>query len=150
MKLKIAVGCLIVGLLPGCTGSTNPAEAGLFDNVSNLQSGEYDRQIAAKEAEAMAITQANAAIRADSTSKQASSTSNAALIVSLKEEIASLRAEAASMRGKVSGEPERIAQLDSLDGQISAVQADLNAGGDPSVLSAEMRRLRTAIRALAN
>lgn len=147
MKTLVLSAAAVTLLLAGCTGSTNPADAGLFDNIRNLQSGEYDRQIAAKEAEAAAITRANATIAADNSAMQAQSASNTALIAQLRAEIQALRAESSALRSNASVDK---AQLDRIDGQITAVEADLANGGDPSVLSAEMRRLRMAIRALAN
>lgn len=150
MKIQICGSAALAILLAGCTGSTNPADAGLFDNIRNLESGEYDRQIAAKEAEAAAITRANASLQADNNAKQATTQSNSALIAKLRAEISALRAESSSIRSKIAGDPDRIGQLDRLDGQITAVEADLTNGADPSVLSGEMQRLRTAIRALAN
>lgn len=150
MKLQICGFAMLAVVLSGCNGSTNPAEAGLFDNIRNLESGEYDLQIAAKEAEAAAITRGNARLQADNNAKQALTQSNSALIAELRSEISALRAESTSIRSKLSGDPDRIGKLDRLDSQIMAVEADLAGGGDPSVLSGEVRRLRTAIRALAN
>ncbi len=149
-KMQIFGAAAVAALLSGCTGSTNPADAGLFDNIRNLESGEYDRQIAAKEAEAAAITRANASLQADNSAKQARTQANAALIAQLQAEIRSLRAESSAIRTRIAADPDRITELDRLDGQITAVEADLAAGGDPNVLSGEMRRLRSAIRALAN
>jgi chromosome segregation ATPase len=147
MKTFILGPAVVAFLVAGCTGSTNPADAGLFDNIRNLETGEYDRQIAAKEAEAAAITRANANIAADNSAKQAQTVSNSALIADLKAEIRALRMELSAIRSRASADP---AKLDRIEGQIAAVEADLAGGGDPSALSAEVRRLKLAVRALAN
>ena len=147
MKTSILGPTAVALLLAGCTGSTNPADAGLFDNIRNLETGEYDRQIAAKEAEAAAITRANANIAADNSAKKAQAVSNSALIADLKAEIRALRMELSAIRSRGSADP---AKLDRIEGQIAAVEADLAGGGDPSPLSAEVRRLTLAVRALAS
>jgi serine phosphatase RsbU (regulator of sigma subunit) len=141
---------IVVAALSGCTGTTNPAEAGLFDNIRNLNSGEYDRQIAAKEAEAAAITRSNASMQAGINAMETQTQANASSIASLKAELASLRAEAAAARAKVGSDPVRAGKLDRLDSQIAAMQADVSGSGDPAALRAEMARTRAAIRALAN
>ncbi|OYU17398.1 MAG: hypothetical protein CFE34_15905 [Rhodobacteraceae bacterium PARR1] len=136
--------------LSGCTGTTNPAEAGLFDNIHNLNTGEYDRQIAAKEAEAAAITRSNTSMQAGINSMEAQTQANASAIASIRAELASLRSEASAARAKVGSDPVRLGKLDRLDGQIAAIQADASGGGDPSALRAEIARTRAAVRALAN
>lgn len=141
---------IVVAALSGCTGTTNPAEAGLFDNIRNLNSGEYDRQIAANEAEAAAITRSNASMQAGINAMETQTQANASSIASLKAELASLRAEAAAARAKVGSDPVRAGKLDRLDSQIAAMQADVSGSGDPAALRAEMARTRAAIRALAN
>lgn len=133
----------------GCSGSTDPATATLFDNIHNLQTGEYDRQIAAKDAEASALVRANQASQARITKLEGQSRANSAAIASLKSQIAAARAQAATARQQVAGDPGRTAQLRRLEGQIDAVQADVDAGMDPSVARAELGRVSAAIRALA-
>lgn len=151
MRTASLVACVfaVTAALSGCTGSTNPAEAGLFDNIRNLNTGEYDRQIAAKEAEAAAIARSNASMQAGITSMESQSRANTSAIASLRAEIASLRAEASAARVRIGSDSVRLGQLDRLEGQISAIEADANAGADPSVLRAEIKRNRAAIRALA-
>lgn len=140
---------IVVAALSGCTGTTNPAEAGLFDNIRNLNSGEYDRQIAAKEAEAAAITRSNASMQAGINAMETQTQVNASSIASLKAELASLRAEAAAARAKVGSDPVRAGKLDRLDGQIAAIEADIASGGNRAAQRAEIAAMRAAARALA-
>lgn len=139
----------VVGLA-GCTGSTNPETAHLFDNIRNLQTGEYDRQIAAKDAQAQAIIANNRASEARIGQMQRQASSNSAQISALRSQISSVRAEAATARSRVAGDPAKSAQLNRLEGQITAIQADVNAGGDPAVSRRELNQVSAAIRALTS
>lgn len=141
-------GCMTV-TLAGCTGSTDPATASLFDNIANLQSGEYDRQIAAKDAEAAAIIANNRAAESRIGGLQAQSASNQQKIAALRSQIAAVRGQAAAARSQIAADPAKVARLNQLEGQINAVQADANRGGDPDVARAELNRVSAAIRALA-
>lgn len=149
MTRQILLAAAIPLLLAGCSGSTDPATATLFDNIQNLQSGEYDRQIAAKDAEAAAIMRNNQASQARITRMEGQSRANSSAIASLRRQIAQARSEAAAVRPQVAGDPVKAARLKQLEGQITAVQADLDAGVDPSVAKAELGRVSAAIRALA-
>ena len=138
-----------VFVLASCTGSTDPATASLFDNVRNLQSGEYDRQIAAKDRQAAAIIANNRAAQSRIGGLEAQSASNSQQIAALRSQIAAVRGQASAARPKVAGDPARAAQLRQLEGQINAVQADVGRGADPAVARAELNRVSAAIRALA-
>lgn len=145
-------GGLVVAVagLAACTGSTNPETATVFDNYRNLQSGEYDRQIAAKDAQAAAIIANNRAAQGRIDRMQGQVAANSSQIAALKSQIASVRAQAANARSKVAGDAGKMARLQQLEGQISAIQSDLNAGGDPAVSRAELSQVSAAIRALTS
>ncbi|WP_444462154.1 hypothetical protein [Rhodobacter capsulatus] len=151
MMTRFLFALLLPGavILSGCSGSTDPETAHLFDNMRNLNNGEYDRQIAAKDAEAAAIIRNNNSAQARIGGLQSQTASNAQAIASLKSQIAAVRGEAAAARAQVAGNPAKLAQLNALEGQINAVQADVEAGGDIAVTRAELRRLSASIRALA-
>lgn len=146
---KLAACLAASSLLAGCSGSTDPATAHLFDNVQNLNSGEYDRQIAAKESEAAAIARSNRTMEANVTAMQGQARQNDATIAALRAEIAAARVDASAMRLRVSGDPAKAERLSQLEGQIVAVEAD-SATGDATVLRGELARIRSAIRALGN
>lgn len=136
-------------VLAGCSGSTDPETAHLFDNVKNLNNGEYDRQIASKDAEAAAIVRQNNAASARISTLRSQSASNSAEIKALTSQISSLRAQTSSLRGKFSNQPDKLAQLNQLDGQLVQIRADVGAGTSPSVARAELNRVSAAIRALS-
>ncbi len=136
--------------LAGCTGSTDPETAGLFDNIRNLQTGEYDRQIAAKDAQASAIIANNNAAQSRISGMQRQASANRSQISALRSQIASTRALASNARSKVAGDPVKTARLQQLEGQITAIQSDVNSGGDPAVSRAELNRVSAAIRALTS
>jgi chromosome segregation ATPase len=135
--------------LAACTGSTDPTTASLFDNVRNLQTGEYDRQIAAKDAEAAAIIANNRAAQTRISGLEAQTSSNNQAIAALRSQISAVRGQASSARTAVAGDPAKLARLSQLEAQINGVQADVNRGADPAVASAELNRVSAAIRALA-
>jgi chromosome segregation ATPase len=135
--------------LSACTGSTDPTTATLFDNIRNLQTGEYDRQIAAKDAEAAAIIANNRAAQSRISGLESQSASNSQTIAALRAQIASVRGQASAARAAVAGDPAKLARLAQLESQINAVQADVNSGADPAVARAELNRVSAAIRALA-
>ncbi|WP_342070364.1 hypothetical protein [Yoonia algicola] len=150
MKIAtVALAPVAIMMLANCTGSTNPAEATLFDNIANLQSGEYDSQLAAKEAQAQAIINANNATEGRINQMESQRASNAAVIASLRGQVADLRAEIGAAKGKMSGNAAATAQLNSLDSQAIAVQRDVEAGGDAEIARAELSRIRSAVRALS-
>lgn len=60
-KILIAISGLT--MLAGCAGEINPAKASLFDNLRNISSGEYDRQISEQNAEVEKIIASNKAAR---------------------------------------------------------------------------------------
>lgn len=132
--------------LTACTGSTDPATATLFDNVRNINSGEYTRQINAKQAEANAITAANNRARANIGGMESQRAANASTIASLRGQAAALRSQIDSAKAT---NPGASSQLNALSSQVSAVQSDLSSGGDPAVAAAELRRIRSAVRALS-
>jgi predicted nucleic acid-binding Zn-ribbon protein len=136
-------------VLSNCTGTTDPGDATVFDNIANLSSGEYDRQLATKEAEAQAIINANNATQARITNLDAQRASNASTIASLQSQVASVRAEIAAARSRASGNAAATAQLANLEGQLSAVQRDVSSGGDAGIARAELSRIRSAVRALS-
>ena len=145
-RFLIPLSIIATGLA-GCTGSTDPATATLFDNVRNLNSGEYDRQIYAKRAEANSIIAANDRSRANIARMESQRSANASTIASLRGQVASLRSQIASAKAS---NPGAAAQLNALNSQVSAVQSDVSAGGDPSVASAELARIRRAVVALSS
>lgn len=144
------VALLICTALAGCSGSTDPATAHLFDNISNLNSGEYDRQIAQKDAEAAAIIRSNQRMQGDIDSMQRQASANRRTIAGLSQQIASARSEAASVRSQLGEDSIRLGQLNGYERQLSAVEREASTGSDPAVLQGEVARIRASIRALAN
>lgn len=145
---------LAIGLgLAGCTGSTDPTTATVFDNIQNLSSGEYDRQIAAGEAQAAALVRQNQAREQELAALEQQRARNAGTITSLQREVAAVRGQAASTRAMLERDPAgnaaRLAQLGRLEAQIDSVGSDAGAGVDPAVVRSELGRISSAIRALA-
>lgn len=136
--------------LANCTGTTDPRDANIFDNVANLSSGEYDRQIEAKNREADAIIAANNATQGRIQNLEGQRAANAAAISSLRGEVASLRAQIAAARASAAGDPAKTAQLAALESQAVAVERDVSGGGDASIARAELGRIRSAVRALSS
>lgn len=149
-KTRLMVLVVSGAALAGCTGSTDPTEATVFDNIRNINSGEYDRQIAAKEAEADAIVAANEARQRNISSLEGQRAANAETIAALRAEIAQLQAEAAAVRASAGSDAATIQQIDRIDTQLVAVRNDVDAGADPAVVRNELGRIRSAIRALSS
>lgn len=135
--------------LVACTGDTDPLTANVFDNIANIESGEYDNQIAAREAEAQAIINANNQSRGRINNLENQRAANVSTIASLRGDIATARAEIAQARARLAGNQAATARLAQLEGQVSAVQSDASSGGDPTVARAELGRIRAAVRALS-
>lgn len=136
--------------LAGCTGSTNPETATLFDNINNLNSGEYDRQIAANKAEANAILANNRAAERRISSLEAQRASNSRAISSLKGQVSSARSAASAARSAAAGDPAKLAQVRALDAQLASVSAEINSGAaDPGVARSELRRISSAYKAIS-
>lgn len=81
-----------------CTGSTDPATATLFDNINNLNSGEYDRQIASNKAQANAIIAQNQAAEQRNAQLAAQKNANQQQINALRSQIAEVKAQGAKAR----------------------------------------------------
>ena len=146
MKRILALSPVLALGLSACTGSTDPATATLFDNIRNLNSGEYTRQINAKQSQANALRGANARSRANIARMESQRAANASTIASLRGQAAALRSQISAAKA---ANPGASAQLNALSSQVSAVQSDLSSGGDPGVAAAELRRIRSAVRALS-
>lgn len=147
-KFKFALFVTSLSTLVGCTGETDPAKAGLFDNIANLNSGEYNRQIAVKDAEANAIIANNKASEQRIAGLQRQSSANASQISSLRGQIASTRAQASAARAKVGSDPAKVSRLNALESQLSSIQSDVNAGSVSSATRTELTRVSAAISAL--
>lgn len=148
-RRKTIAFLLLTGLIAGCTGSTDPTSATLFDNIRNLNSGEYDRQRDTANAEAARISRANEAQRGSIASLERQSANNQATLKSLRAEISSLRSNISGAKAQAAGDAETLGQLQQLDTQLRAVDASLVSGGDPGVASREVSQIRSAFRALS-
>ncbi len=148
-RMKLATALVAIGGLAGCTGSTNPETATLFDNINNLNSGEYDRQISSNEAQAAAILRNNQAAEKRISGLQRQRAANSGAISRLKSQVASARQSAANARSRVSGNGAKTAQLNSLEAQLASVSSEINSGNaDSRIASAELSRITRAIKAL--
>lgn len=138
-------------LLVNCTGATDPAEATLFDNIVNTQEGGvYDQQIAANKAEAAALEANNAQTQSRINSLETQRANNNAALASLRSQVSAVRSEISSARASLAADPAKTAQLAQLEQQVAAVQRDAEAGGDPTVASNELNRIRSAVRLLSS
>lgn len=136
--------------LAGCTGETDPAKAGLFDNINNLNTGEYDRQIAQGKSEAARIIRANNARQASINSLNNQQQANTATAGRLRSQIASVQSQLSAAKAKAAGDPAKLARLNQLGGQLASVRTASQNGGSQSVLSAELSSIRKSIRALSS
>ena len=135
--------------LTACTGSTNPETAGLFDNIRNLSSGEYDRQIASNRSQAAAILANNRAAEARISQLESQRGANAQQIASLRAQVAAARGDAAAARARAGGDSARLQRVTALERQITSVEREISAGNaDPGVSSGELRRIRAALGAI--
>lgn len=141
---------LAMAALTGCSGETDPRKANVFDNIHNLNSGEYDRQVAAKEAEAQRIINANARSQRNIDQLRRTQASNASTIAALRSEIAAVRGEISGAKAKLAGNAAATRQLNQLSSQLTAVQNDVSRGGDAGVARSELKRIRAAVRALSS
>lgn len=141
---------LLTGSIAGCTGSTDPTSATLFDNIQNLNSGEYDRQVRDANTEAARISQENRAQQGTIASLENQSAANQQTIQSLRGEISSLRSSIDGARAQAAGDAEKLGKLTQLDTQLRAVDASLVSGGDTAVARREVGQVRSAFRALSS
>ncbi len=132
-----------------CTGSTDPATATLFDNINNLNSGEYDRQIASNKAQANAIIAQNQAAEQRNAQLAAQKNANQQQINALRSQIAEVKAQGAKARAASASDPAKLAQVNALDKQLGALESDVASGTDPSVARSELNRIKAAYRALS-
>ncbi|MEO1108184.1 MAG: hypothetical protein AAFX90_09705 [Pseudomonadota bacterium] len=138
-----------VTAVAGCTGSTDPTTATLFDNIANLNSGEYDRQIANNKAQADAIIAQNKAAEQRNAQLAAQSNANKAEIDSLRRQIADVKAQGAKARAASASDPVKLQQVQALDNQLNAVERDVNSGASSAAISSELSRIKSAYRALS-
>lgn len=129
-------------LLGACTGSTDPRTATFFDNLGNLSSGEYDRQIAGKQAEAAGLRQENAARRQQVAALEQQRARNASTISQTRRDLASAKAAA--------DDPAERAELEQLTLQLDRAEAAERRGADPAATRSELERIQDAIRAISS
>ncbi len=140
---------VFAGFLAACTGSTDPTTATLFDNITNLNSGEYDRQIASNQAQANAILAQNKAAEQRNAQLAAQRNANQKEIDALRKQIADVKAQGAKARSASASSPEKLQQVKALDNQLLAVERDISGGMDPAVARSELSRIKSAYRALS-
>ncbi|WP_162946972.1 hypothetical protein [Ruegeria sp. EL01] len=133
----------------GCTGSTDPTTATVFDNIANLNSGEYDRQIAQNKSQADAIIAQNKAAEQRNAQLAAQRNANQSEINSLRQQIADVKAQGAKARAASASDPVKLQQVQALDRQLVAVERDVSSGASPSVVRPELSRIKAAYRALS-
>lgn len=138
-----------VFLLAGCEGETDPAKANLFDNLRNIETGEYDRQIAANDAEVERIIASNNQAQRNINSLEAQKASNSREIASLRSEIKSLKSRLSALKSSAAGQANP-AKVSALESQVKAIEVDLNSGASPSTLRAELRQISSAISAFSS
>lgn len=136
-------------LLAGCEGETDPSKANLFDNLRNIETGEYDRQIAANDAEAERIIASNNAAQRKINSLGSQKASNSQDIASLRSEISALKLRLNALKSSSAGQT-NAAKVSALETQMRAVERDLDAGGSPSTLRSELRQISSAISAFSS
>ncbi|WP_391480707.1 hypothetical protein [Nereida sp. NH-UV-3] len=150
MKLKAlissALGCI---LLAGCEGETDPSKANIFDNLRNIETGEYDRQISTNDAEVERIIASNNAAQRNINSLETQEASNSREIGLLRSEIASLKTRLSALRSSSAGQANGL-HVSALEDQVTAVEADFNAGANPKTLRSELRNISAAISALSS
>jgi len=137
-------------VLAGCTGETDPSKAGLFDNLNNINTGEYDNQIAQGRAEAARIIRDNKAREASIANLNNQQRANSATAGRLRSKIASVQSQLSSAKANAAGDPAKLARLNQLGGQLSSVQAASQNGGSQSALNAELDSIRRSIRLLSS
>lgn len=128
-------------LLSGCTGSTDPTTATFFDNLGNLSSGEYDRQIADKQTEAAGLEQEKARRQQQVAALEGQRARNASAISGARRDLAAARAAA---------DPAQQVQLDQLALQLDSAEAAERRGADPAATRSEVKRIQEAIRAISS
>jgi hypothetical protein len=152
LNRRIGVSAVLVSVLAlaGCTGETDPAKAGLFDTIRNVETGEYDRQIAQGKSEAARIIADNRRQEASIANLSNQKRANTATSNRLRSQIASVQAQLSAAKAKVAGDPAKLARLNQLGRQLASVRAASQAGGSSSALSAEVASVKRAIRLLAS
>lgn len=150
MKLKSvissALGCI---LLAGCEGETDPSKANIFDNLRNIETGEYNRQIEANDSDVERIIASNNAAQRNINSFEAQKASNSSEIALLRNEISTLKSRLSALRSSAAGQTNAV-QVSVLEGQVTAIEADLNAGASPKTLRSELRNISAAISAFSS
>ena len=147
--MTFAVVSLGLVALAGCTGSTNPETAGLFDNMRNLSSGEYDRQIAQNRSQAEAILANNRAAEARIGQMERQRAANESQLASLRRQAANTRAQANQARARVAGNPEQEQRVSALITQISAIEQEIAAGTvEPTSAARELNQISALIRTI--
>lgn len=147
--MTLAAASLGLVAMAGCTGSTNPETAGLFDNIRNLNSGEYDRQIAQNRSQAEAILANNRAAEARIGQMERQRAANETQLAALRRQAANARAQANQARARVAGNPEQEQRVNALITQISAIEQDIAAGTvEPASASRELNQISALIRTI--
>lgn len=147
--MTLAAASLGLIAMAGCTGSTNPETAGLFDNIRNLNSGEYDRQIAQNRSQAEAILANNRAAEARIAQNERQRAANETQLAALRRQAANARAEANQARARVAGNPAQEQRINALITQISAIERDIaEKTVEPTSASRELNQISALIRTI--
>lgn len=149
MKVKSVIvtvlGCIV---LVGCVGETDPSKANIFDNIRNIETGEYDRQIEANDAEVERIIARNKAAERNISSLEKQQSFNSREIDSLRIELEALKSRLNALRNSSAGKS-NATQVSVLERQVEAIESDLTSGASPKTLRSELRNISAAISALS-
>ena len=148
---RISKPAMLVSLtaIAGCTGSTDPTTATFPDNLANLNSGEYDRQIAQNKAWAAAIeAQNNSATRRNAQLEKLRDV-NQREITALRKQIEAVKVQGDKAHAASASDPVKLKQVQALDNQLVEVERDVLSAPDPSVLWKELEQIKLAYHALS-
>lgn len=139
---RAVIACVVTGTaLAGCTGTTDPSRATLFDNIANLSGGVYREQEAQNSAEIDRLQGRVASLEGDVAAAEERRAANDAEIARLRREIAAAEAALRNARGGLS-DPEDVATAERLQGEINKAR---NAATAPDANVASIRNRITRI-----
>lgn len=138
VSFPIALSAL---LLSACTGSTDPSQASLFDNIGNLATGVYAEQEAENAAQIATLEADVAAREREVAAARQAQAANAAAIAELERSIAEGERALAALRANADS-PADLDAAARLEGELNRARS---AAGDGSMDVEEIRARATGL-----
>lgn len=141
---RIVLFAVGVGTLAGCSGSTDPRQAGILDVVRNSADGSYKNRLDAGEKRNASAARSNAALRASNADLTRQHDDLVQEVSAARKRISAMEKKIARAKNGLAATDARYLQLANSERRLDGARDQLNAAGksnDQDALFVALRRI---------